>query len=161
MLCNRRRALPKRRAKKIVALCEVAVAAAGHGGRRVLATAFSNLCLTVNRRSCNKETCSTYIKPHIGTEPSCCYTKTQMQAQACIQTHMFAMSATEGGRQAIVYALLRHVKHQRSDNAGHRESTSSAAYILHCQVNGGASQECLHVCHSPPANKTQCHCSPA
>lgn len=60
MLCRRRRALPKRRAKKVVALREVAVAAAGQGGRHVLATARSSLCLTAKSKSCDSR------NPYVG-----------------------------------------------------------------------------------------------
>ena len=53
MLCRSRKALPKRRARKMAARREAAVAVGGQGGRRVAATALSNLCRTQANRSCN------------------------------------------------------------------------------------------------------------
>ena len=52
-LCRSRRALPKRCARRTVALREAAVAVGGQGGRRVPATALSSLCLMLDKTSCD------------------------------------------------------------------------------------------------------------
>ena len=58
MLCSNRRALPKRRARNMVALREAAVAVGGQGGRRVPATALSSRCLMLANKSCRYSTCA-------------------------------------------------------------------------------------------------------